>query len=92
MAADWKPHWFATEKITSVGIDIPGWAREVLSSFEQRTESYMEVDIADALLGVRKSQRNLNDDEWKGFTAEWSAFSSWNVGVKTRSGKRISRP
>ncbi|MFZ3264602.1 MAG: DUF4209 domain-containing protein [Terriglobales bacterium] len=54
---------------------IPGWAQNVVSSFEHRTEPpYLACEIADALLGVRKSQGNLSDEDWKGFLAEWSAF------------------
>jgi hypothetical protein len=53
---------------------IPDWVQEVLSSFEDRTEPYNEVEIVDALNSVRKGQGDLNDADWKGLIAEWSAF------------------
>ncbi len=53
---------------------IPDWVNKVLSSFDQRVEPYMEVEIADALRAVRSNQGDLNDEDWKGFIAEWSAF------------------
>lgn len=54
---------------------IPEWVQTVVSSFEHRTEPpYIACEIADRLIGVRKSQGNLSDEDWKGFLAEWSAF------------------
>ena len=35
---------------------IPDWVNKVLSSFDQRAEPYMEVEVADALRSVRSSQ------------------------------------
>ncbi len=55
-------------------VKIPEWVRKVLSSFESRTEPYMEVAIADALRAARNAQGDLNDENWRGFIAEWSAF------------------
>jgi len=63
----------ATELTTNF-VKVPEWVKKVLSSFGQRTEPYMEVEIADALHAVRKGQGDLNDEDWKGFIAEWSAF------------------
>jgi len=53
---------------------IPDWVEKVLSSFENRAEPYMEVAIADALHAARKNQGDLSDEDWKGFSAEQSAF------------------
>jgi hypothetical protein len=55
-------------------LKIPGWAETVLSSFEHPTAPYHEVEIADALNAARKGQGDLSDEDFKGFTAEWSAF------------------
>jgi lysyl-tRNA synthetase class 1 len=61
-------------ELTADVVKIPEWINEVLSSFEHRTEPYMEVEIADALRAVRKGQGDMSDEDWKGFIAEWSAF------------------
>jgi len=53
---------------------IPEWVQKVLSSFEDRTEPYQEVEISDALHAVRKGQGDVADGDSKGFIAEWSAF------------------
>src|SRR5271170_1560898 len=55
-------------------VKVPDWAKKVLSSFENRAEPYMEVAIADALRAARNSQGDLDDEDWKGFFAESSAF------------------
>jgi len=46
----------------------------VLSTFENTTEPHEEVEIADSLRGARKVQGDQNDEDWKGFITEWSAF------------------
>jgi hypothetical protein len=53
---------------------VPGWAQDVLSRFEKEAEPRQEVEIAEALTAARKLQGDQSDEEWKGFTAEWSAF------------------
>ncbi|MGA9885225.1 MAG: DUF4209 domain-containing protein [Candidatus Acidiferrales bacterium] len=53
---------------------VPAWAREVLIRFDGRTEPHQEVEIAEALSAVRRTQGDLNEEDWKGFLAEWSAF------------------
>lgn len=53
---------------------IPEWVQSVLSFFENRTEPFQEVEIADALVAVRKGQGDLSDQDCKSFIAEWSAF------------------
>jgi hypothetical protein len=53
---------------------IPDWVQAVLKCFEGRTEPYNEVQIADALGLARKNQGDLNDQDWRGFLAERSAF------------------
>jgi hypothetical protein len=55
-------------------VKIPDWVQRVLSSFENRAEPYMEVEIADALRAARNGQGDLNDEDWRGFIAECSAF------------------
>ena len=55
-------------------VKVPEWAKRVLSSFENRAEPYMEVAIADALCAARTGQGDLNDEDWKGFIVESSAF------------------
>ena len=55
-------------------VRVPDWAKKVLSSFENRAEPYMEVAIADALRAARNGQGDLDDEDWKGFIAESSAF------------------
>lgn len=55
-------------------VKVPEWVSKVVSSFESGTEPYMEVAIADALGAARKVQGDLNDEDWRGFVAEWSAF------------------
>ena len=54
-------------------MEIPDWIDNVLSSFEKRTTPHQEVEIADALSAARKSQGDLNDEDWKAFLAEHSA-------------------
>lgn len=61
-------------ELTADCMKIPDWVENVLLSFEHRTEPYMTGDVADALIGIRKSQGNLSDQDWKAFLAEWSAF------------------
>jgi hypothetical protein len=53
---------------------IPDWVENILSSFERRTDPYMEVEIADSLRAALKGQGKLNDEDLKGFIVEWSAF------------------
>jgi lysyl-tRNA synthetase class 1 len=53
---------------------IPQWVQNVLSSFENRAEPYMEVAVADALRAARNGQGDPNDEDWRGFISEWSAF------------------
>jgi len=61
-------------ELTVDTVKIPDWVKKVLSSFEHQTTPYMEVEIADALRAARNGQGDLNDEDWKGFIAEWSAF------------------
>ena len=62
------------QELMEYSLKIPEWVKKVLLSFELRTRLYLEVEIADALSAVRKDQGNINDDDWRGFLAEWSAF------------------
>ena len=62
------------DEITRVGVKPPEWVQKVLSTFEDRKEAFQEVEIAEALGAVRKSQGDLSDEDWKGFMAESSAF------------------
>jgi len=55
-------------------VTIPDWVQVVLSTFENTTEPHEEVEIADSLRGARKVQGDQNDEDWKGFITEWSAF------------------
>jgi hypothetical protein len=53
---------------------IPVWAQNVLSKFENQTEPYQEVEVAEALGAARKPQGDLSVEDWKGFLTEWAAF------------------
>jgi hypothetical protein len=55
-------------------VRIPDWAQDVLSGFENQVEPRQEVEIAESLGAARKLQGDQSDEDWKGFTAEWSAF------------------
>jgi hypothetical protein len=55
-------------------LKIPIWVQDVLSRFENGTTPFQEVEIVDALGGARKAQGDLNDEDFRGYVAEWSAF------------------
>lgn len=55
-------------------IRIPEWVQGVLVGFEQKAEPHNLVAIVDILDRIRQSQGDLNDDDWKGYIAERSAF------------------
>lgn len=61
-------------EVTASFVKIPDWVKKVLSNFENRAEPYMEVAVADALSAARNGQGDLNDEDWRGFIAECSAF------------------
>jgi hypothetical protein len=53
---------------------IPDWVQKALLNYENRTEPFFEVEVAEALAAVRKNEGDLNEEDWKGFLAERAAF------------------
>ena len=61
-------------EIASGAIRIPEWVANVLASYETRTDPHNEVQIADLLDSNRRTQGDLDDEAWRGYLAERSAF------------------
>jgi len=59
---------------TRTPVNVPEWVKSVVTSFESRTQPFMEVGIADALDAARKGRGDLSDEDWRGLLSERSAF------------------
>lgn len=58
-------------------MNVPDWVQQVLSGFESQTGPHSEIQISDALRRAVDSHSELSEgsEEFKGYYAEWAAFS-----------------